>query len=175
MILAIVLLAPTLPPWAIGPFVRAARNPVIAPKATPFRDPVLGKDVAWEAGDTFNPGSVVKDGRLFVLYRAEDRSGVGIGSRTSRLGLAESRDGVRFSRRKTPVLFPAPDAQKDAEWPGGCEDPRLVETEDGTYAVFYTQWNRKRARLAVATLARSRPLDQARLGLPPRRLRAGVL
>jgi predicted GH43/DUF377 family glycosyl hydrolase len=49
------------------------------------------------------------------------------------------------------VLFPDEDAQRATEWPGGCEDPRIVEGEDGTYVLTYTQWDRKVARLAVAT------------------------
>ena len=31
------------------------------------------------------------------------------------------------------------------------EDPRIVETDDGTYVLTYTQWNRDVPRLAVAT------------------------
>ena len=110
-----------------------------------------GKSVAWEASDTFNPAATVRNGKVVVLYRAEDHLAEGIGRRTSRLGYAESSDGLRFNRRPEPVLFPAEDNQKEEEWPGGCEDPRLVMREDGTYEVFYTQWNRKRAQLAVAT------------------------
>ena len=53
-------------------------------------------------------------------------------------------------RSDSPVLFPQNDSQADAEWPGGCEDPRIAVTEDGTYVMLYTQWNRKLARLAVA-------------------------
>ena len=48
-------------------------------------------------------------------------------------------------------MFPGKDAQADAENPGGCEDPRVCMTEDGTYVMMYTQWNRKCARLGVAT------------------------
>lgn len=154
--LSILLAAPrqnALPSWALGGFVRPAGvNPVIAPREdSRFLDPMSGGSVAWEASDTFNPGATVKDGKIVVLYRAEDHLAEGIGRRTSRLGLAESRDGLRFVRRGEPVLFPAEDGQKEAEWPGGCEDPRVVVAEDGTYAVFYTQWNRRRAQLAVAT------------------------
>jgi predicted GH43/DUF377 family glycosyl hydrolase len=65
--------------------------------------------------------------------------------------MAESADGLHFTRRPAPVLFPARDAQMKYEWPGGVEDPRLVETEDGTYVLTYTQWNRDVPRLAVAT------------------------
>jgi predicted GH43/DUF377 family glycosyl hydrolase len=151
--LAVSLVQNPLPDWALGGFVRPPGvNPAISPREdTSFLDPMSGAPVAWEASDTFNPGSVVKNGKVVVLYRAEDHLAEGIGRRTSRLGFAESADGVRFTRRDKPVLFPAEDDQKAAEWPGGCEDPRVVVTEDGTYAVFYTQWNRRRAQLAVAT------------------------
>jgi predicted GH43/DUF377 family glycosyl hydrolase len=86
-----------------------------------------------------------------VLYRAEDHSGEGIGMRTSRLGYAESLDGLHFRRAPEPVLFPDFDMEKQNDWPGGCEDPRLAVTSSGTYVVFYTSWNRTRARLSVAT------------------------
>lgn len=143
----------TLPAWAFGGFVRPpGANPVIAPDTTTsFKDPMSKKPVLWESNDAFNPGATVKNGKIVVLYRAEDRFGVGIGFRTSRLGYAESSDGIAMKRRPAPVLFPANDTQKEFEWPGGCEDPRVAVTGDGTYVVFYTQWNRKLPRLGVAT------------------------
>ncbi|WP_134092088.1 glycoside hydrolase family 130 protein [Olivibacter sp. XZL3] len=142
-----------LPDWAFGGFVRPAGvNPVISPREnTTFQDPMSGKDVAWESNDTFNPAAAVKDGEVVVLYRAEDKFGVKIGYRTSRLGYAVSKDGLSFTRKDRPVFYPADDGQKDFEWPGGTEDPRVAVTEDGTYVMFYTQWNRKIARLGVAT------------------------
>jgi len=88
---------------------------------------------------------VVRDGKVFLLYRAEDTTGeTKIGGHTSRLGLAESADGLRFTRRSTPALYPDMDAQAKYEWPGGVEDPRIVEAEDGRYV-------REVPRLAVAT------------------------
>jgi predicted GH43/DUF377 family glycosyl hydrolase len=96
----------------------------------------------------------VKDGKIFLLYRAEDATGrQEIGGHTSRLGLAQSSDGLHFTRRATPVLYPDSDAQRQNEWPGGVEDPRIVESDDGggTYILTYTQWNRDVPRLAVAT------------------------
>ena len=129
--------------WMLGPFVKPPQvNPVIAPNP----------NVAWEAYATFNPAAVVKDGKVFLLYRAEDTTGVQqIGGHTSRLGLAQSDDGLHFTRRATPVLYPDSDAQRQNEWPGGVEDPRIVESDDGTYVLTYTQWNRDVPRLAVAT------------------------
>jgi predicted GH43/DUF377 family glycosyl hydrolase len=143
-----------VPAWGIGPFVRPdGVNPIIAPDTNSvFACPMRGAPIHWEGLHTFNPAAVVKDDRIYVLYRAEDDTGVtAIGAHTSRLGLAVSDDGLHFRRLPQPDLFPANDGQKDNEWTGGCEDPRLVESEDGTFVVMYTQWNHKTARLAVAT------------------------
>ncbi len=145
---------PAQQPWMLGPFEKPADvNPVITPNpAARFRSPMTDSVVAWEEYATFNPAAVVKDGKVYVLYRAEDASGARqIGGHTSRLGLAESSDGLHFTRRATPVLYPDTDAQRQYEWPGGVEDPRIVETDDGTYVLTYTQWNRDVPRLAVAT------------------------
>lgn len=147
-------LAAQIPPWGIGPFVRPdGVNPIIAPDTNSvFTCPMRGAPVHWEALHTFNPAAVVKGGKVYVLYRAEDDTGAAaIGAHTSRLGLAVSGDGLHFRRLPHPDLFPADDGQKGNEWTGGCEDPRLVESADGTFVVMYTQWNHKAARLAVAT------------------------
>jgi len=140
--------------WMIGPFEKPrAANPVLVPRATStFRSPVNDSTVRWEEHATFNPAAIVRGGRIVMLYRAEDDPGSReIGKHTSRLGFAESPDGLRFTRRDTPVLFPDRDAQAKYEIPGGVEDPRLVEAEDGSYVLTYTQWNRDVPRLAVAT------------------------
>lgn len=140
--------------WQIGPFERPpGANPAIVPgKNSEFRNPMDGKPVRWEALHTFNPAAIVRNGKVYVLYRAEDASGeMGIGLHTSRLGLAESADGIHFTRRPEPVLYPDNDSQKEREWPGGCEDPRLVEGPDGVYVLTYTQWNRRKTDAAIAT------------------------
>ena len=140
--------------WMLGPFEKPrASNPVLTPRSTSiFRSPVSDSTVRWEEYATFNPGAVVRHGKVMLLYRAEDSSGdQRIGGHTSRLGLAESTDGLRFTRRDVPVLYPDRDEQQQNEWPGGVEDPRLVETETGTYVLTYTQWNRDVPRLAIAT------------------------
>ena len=142
-----------LPKWALGPFVRpAGANPIISPDtAGVFFDPMHQQQWHWEASDTFNPAATVKDGKIYVLYRAEDNLATGIGSRTSRVGLAVSADGITVKREPKPVLFPADDNAKEFEWPGGCEDPRVAVTAGGTYVILYTEWNRKVPRLAAAT------------------------
>jgi len=142
-----------LPKWAFGGFVRPQNiNPIISPDTNAkFFDPMQNKLVKWEANYTFNPAAAVKNGKIVVLYRSEDKTGVEIGTRTSRIGYSESADGFTFKSNGKPVLFPGKDSQKEFEWPGGCEDPRVAVTENGTYVMFYTQWNRKVPRLGVAT------------------------
>ena len=75
-----------------------------------------------------------------MLYRAQDANG------TSRLGYAESSDGIHFERRETPVLSPEEDYERD----GGIEDPRLAKIGE-TYYLTYTGYNKKDAQLCLAT------------------------
>ena len=108
--------------WELGPFTRdAGHNPVLLPLAnSTFFCPVAMEEVAWEAKDVFNPSSIMRNGRVHLLYRAEDKVGALAG--TSRIGLAESENGHDFLRRRqTPVLFPDHDQWEDIEWPGGIE------------------------------------------------------
>ena len=75
-----------MPSWTLGPFVRPANvNPILSPRPqSKFLDPMSKKQVAWEASDVFNPAAAIRQNKIYVLYRAEDRSGIGIGMRTSR-------------------------------------------------------------------------------------------
>ena len=142
-----------LPDWALGGFERPQGvGPVISPDTSArFFCPMQHASVDWMESDTFNPGSAVIDGKIAVVFRAEDNSATGIGKRTSRLGLAYTTDGIHMDIQPEPVLFPAEDEWKDYDWPGGCEDPRIAVTEDGLYVMMYTSWNRKVPRLSVAT------------------------
>ena len=146
-----------LPYWAIGGFARPESNPMVSPVTNSlFFCPVKKTQVRWECADTFNPAAVVKDGKVCVLYRAEDDPNAGIGKRTSRIGLVESEDGVSIDYRSpSPVMYPdLSSISQTYEWPGGTEDPRVVEAEvDGQplYVMTFTSWNRKTARLSVAT------------------------
>lgn len=114
-----------------------------------FTDPILKKPLQWEEKDVFNPAVVVRGGKVYMLYRAENK--IGAFGKASRIGLASSTDGVHFVREKEPVLYPANDAQKPYEWPGGTEDPRVVEDSAGTYYMTYTAYDGKLARLHVAS------------------------
>jgi predicted GH43/DUF377 family glycosyl hydrolase len=84
-----------------------------------------------------------------MLYRAQDKIGKPAG--TSRIGLANSNDAMHFTRIQKPVLYPDNDALKKYEWEGGCEDPRVVKDDKGTYYMTYTAYDGDKARLFIAT------------------------
>ena len=115
--------------WTNAPWTRLSPDPIISPQGD-----------GWEAAGTFNPAVILHHGKFVMLYRAQDKDG------TSRLGYAESSDGIHFSRLPQPVLSPETDYEKD----GGVEDPRLVKFGD-TYYLTYTGYNRKDAQLCLAT------------------------
>jgi beta-1,2-mannosidase len=136
--------------WAILPFNKVdSVNPVLAAGDRAFVCPILGKTVRWEEKDVFNPAAVIREGKVYLLYRAEDRIGKHAG--TSRIGLAVSEDGLHFSKMREPVLYPDNDSLKVYEWEGGVEDPRVVQAEDGQYVMTYTAYDGKTARLLIAT------------------------
>jgi len=115
--------------FPFGVWQRLSKEPVLAPQGN-----------GWESAGTFNPAVIEHDGKYVMLYRAQDTQG------TSRLGYAESSDGVHFNRRPQPVLSP----QAEYEKGGGVEDPRLVKF-GGTFYLTYTGYNTKDAQLCLAT------------------------
>ncbi len=112
-----------------GNWHRISEKPVLSPQGS-----------SWESAGTFNPAVIEKDGKFVMLYRAQDANG------TSRLGYAESSDGIHFVRRSEPVLAPEAGYEKD----GGVEDPRLIKIAD-TYYLTYTGYNKKDAQLSLAS------------------------
>lgn len=136
--------------WMLTSFVKQdSANPCLTPGTGSFTDPILKKNIPWENKDVFNPAAAVRNGKVYLLYRAEDTIGRFAG--TSRIGLATSDDGVHFTRKKEPVLFPTEDEYKKYEWEGGCEDPRIVEDDQGKYYMTYTAYDGTTARLFIAS------------------------
>lgn len=137
--------------WMLD-FNKTAVNPIMtADSSYVFNDPVSNTVVKWQKADVFNPGAVVRNDTVFVLFRAEDNPKAILGGRTSRIGLAYSTDGISFTKHPQPVLYPDNDAFSQWDQPGGIEDPRIVETPDGEYIMLYTSWNTDVARLSSAT------------------------
>ncbi|EPZ46061.1 glycoside hydrolase family 130 protein [Alicyclobacillus acidoterrestris] len=121
--------------FPIGPFRKYEHNPIMTPQGE-----------TWEAKDLFNPTAVVRDEKVYMLYRAEDNTGPGAWNGTSRIGLAVSEDGIHFERYPDPVLVPT----EPYELPGGCEDPRITQVGD-TYYLTYTAFDGDGAYLCLAT------------------------
>jgi len=136
--------------WAMLPFNKLNDvNPILKASDGVFKCPILKQEVKWEEKDVFNPAAVVRNGAVYLFYRAEDTIGKYAG--TSRIGLAMGADGINFTRMREPLLFPAEDFMKIYEWEGGIEDPRIVESDMGTYIMTYTAYDGKLARLCVAS------------------------
>ena len=133
--------------WMFQDFVRSDDyNPMMEPDAKlDFKCPMRRKRVQWAARNVFNPAAIVRDDRVWLLFRAQDEQG------TSRIGLADSRNGFEFRKKEEPVLYPDNDIQKTFEWEGGCEDPRIVQRNDGLYIMTYTAYDHRTARLCVAS------------------------
>ncbi len=97
---------------------RSEENPILSPN----------EDIEWESKAVFNPGAVLEDGKVYLLYRAIGEYNTYI----SRIGLAISFDGVHFERKnKNPAIEPEDDYDKWA-----CEDPRVTKIGDTFYITY---------------------------------------
>jgi predicted GH43/DUF377 family glycosyl hydrolase len=137
--------------WMLSPFVKQKQfYPILQAEVNAeFSCPVTHKKVKWQESYLFNPAAVVKDDKVYLVFRAEDK--IGRFGGTSRLGLAVSSDGVSFTKSPAPVLFPDNDNNLEYEREGGCEDPRIVETDEDTFIMTYTAFNGQLARLCIAS------------------------
>ena len=151
--------------WKFTDFTKADDiNPILHPSAElDFVCPISQRKVQWEKRNVLNPTAVIRNGKVHLLYRAQDETG------TSRIGMAISDDGFHFEKLPHPVFFPDQDKMKQFEWNwrktddnwpvedcrscyfDGVEDPRIVEREDGIYLMTYTAYDGKTARLAIAS------------------------
>ena len=145
----------SVPGWIIGPFFRPRGiNPVLKPIAqSNIPKSLLKFDLQsnWQDANTFNPAAVVYKNQVVLLYRAESNRKLGIGQHTSRIGIATSSDGLHFKQMGYPVVFPDDNSNSKYEILGGCEDPRVVYEPKVGYIMTYTGYNRKIARLCIAS------------------------
>jgi len=108
---------------------RLSEQPVLKPSAIP-----------WTAAGSFNPTAVTLKGKTVLLFRARDIRQV------SRIGYAESSDGLHFKIDTQPVMAPEAAYEKG----GGVEDPRVLRIGT-TYHMTYTGYNLHDAQLCMAT------------------------
>jgi len=108
---------------------RLSNEPLLKPASPP-----------WMESGAFNPAAVIVNGKTILLFRARDAHG------TSRIGYAESSDGLHFKVDPRPALEPAAPYERG----GGVEDPRLLRIGT-TYYLTYTGYNLHDAQLCLAT------------------------
>ena len=111
---------------------------IAAHRLTPT--PILSPRPGWMSLGVFNAAAVQSEDKTILLFRAQDNQ------HTSRIGYAESTDGLHFTVRPEPVLSPEAPYEKN----GGVEDPRLSQI-DGTYYLTYTGYDQHAAQLCLAT------------------------
>jgi beta-1,2-mannobiose phosphorylase / 1,2-beta-oligomannan phosphorylase len=104
---------------------RYSKNPILSPV----------KDHAWESKMVFNCASVLKDGKVHLLYRARGEDKIN-NVPVSRIGHAILKeDGITLEKR---YAFPVYEPKESYER-AGCEDPRITEIE-GEYFMLYTAY-----------------------------------
>jgi predicted GH43/DUF377 family glycosyl hydrolase len=101
--------------------------------------PLLEPGRGWTELGLFNPAAIRLAGKTILLFRAQDQQ------HTSRIGFAESTDGLHFKIRPEPVLSP----EANYEQGGGLEDPRVVKIGE-TYYLTYTGYDLHSAQLCLA-------------------------
>ena len=99
---------------------REPEKPIIQPRA--------GGKFWWEKNGTFNPGVTQYKDSIILAYRAYDTSYV------SRLGIANSRDGINFTQYDHPAIDTDP---SDPYERIGIEDPRITKI-GATYYIVHT-------------------------------------
>jgi predicted GH43/DUF377 family glycosyl hydrolase len=120
------------------PGISAQRIVITAQRIS--NQPLLRPATEWSELGLFNPTAIKVGEKTVLLFRAQDRN------HTSRIGYAESRDGLHFDVRAEPVLSPETAYEKG----GGIEDPRVIQI-NGTYYLTYTGYDLHAAQLCLAT------------------------
>src|SRR5579859_3906938 len=95
---------------------RVKENPILTPSKQ-----------SWENMLVFNPGAVISNGKILLIYRATGQS-----DQVSRLGFAESTDGIHFKRNIYPIYYGGLHEHEAL----GIEDPRVVKIGKTFYIVY---------------------------------------
>jgi len=106
---------------------RSEKNPIITP--------IEGHP--WEAKATFNPGAVMIENKIYIVYRAMSFDN------TSTMGLAVSSDGLTIKERLPEPIYVPRFPFEGKTKPGGnsgCEDPRVTRIGNKIY-ICYTAYN----------------------------------
>ena len=123
-------------------FIKYKNNPILVPDA----------GLSYERESTYNPCAVVKNRKIFLIYRAENEYGNYISS----LCLATSTDGYHFKKyRNNPIIKPTRPEEKI-----GCEDSRITKIDDTYYLTYtaYQHYREKTGHKIALSLATSKNL-----------------
>lgn len=124
---------------------RHPQNPLLAPIP----------DHAWENRTVFNCAVTNWNNKIVLIYRAQ-----GKGNNISRLGYAESSDGVNFDRLPEPIFVPETEDESN-----GVEDPRLTII-DGKLQMLYTAWSPEAIQVARASTTDFRNWERHGIAFP---------
>lgn len=97
-----------------------ADNATGAPPTPPV---VLKPDQAWEGGNLAGPSALMVSGQLWLYYAA-----------SGGIGLAQSSDGLTFTKQSAPVLAPDPSATWEMTTPHA---PSVAVFPDGSWHMMY--------------------------------------
>lgn len=103
-------------------FTRINGTPIVTP------DPRFD----WETGGVFAPAVIRENNSWKMLYRAVGKDDI------SRLGYAESLDGIKWEKAEEPRVLPD---HTGLEY-SGVEDPRIVKIDD-QYLITYTAYAKR--------------------------------
>lgn len=118
--------------------VRAKENPIITPDS---KHP-------WESEATFNAAAIDLGGSVHLLYRAMGAD------KTSVLGYARSKDGIKMIRNGEPAYTPREEfEQKKHDGNSGCEDPRLTKIGDTIYMTYTAYDGVRPTRVALTSIS----------------------
>lgn len=104
-------------------FNRIGSSPILEPDMT----------LKWEAGGIFAPAVIHEKDSWKMLYRAYGTDKI------SRLGYAESTDGINWTKDPEPRVVPDNSLLESS----GVEDPRIVKIADD-YLISYTAYDEKK-------------------------------
>ena len=112
---------------------------------------------SWESKAVFNPGVIVLNNKVYLLYRALSDDNI------SNLGLAVSCDGLYIDERLPEPVYPLRslyEKPKKIGLAGGVEDARLTEIEKRIY-MCYTAYDGETPRLALSSISKQDFLNRS--------------
>ena len=142
--------------------IKYSGNPILTPRVG---------EKSFEKACVYNPAAIVKDGKVFLLYRAEDGY---YDTYISRVGLAISKDGFHFERHpNNPII--SPETNEESR---GIEDLRLIQTDDKYFLTYtaYAGMNEQGHDIKLSGAFSDNLLQWGKIGiLVPGREKAGAI